>query len=95
MSLAVRADVLSRMLNLRGVMEALYRRALASAAWRRVAGVVKVRPYALFWQEETQRALCAPGGAGRARDRETFEAEGGAYLDPLSMGPTHGPASPV
>ena len=30
---------------------------------------------ALYWQERTQRALCAPGGAGRAADCAAFEAD--------------------
>ena len=33
------------------------------------------RAVALYWQERTQRALCAPGGAGRAADRDAFESE--------------------
>ena len=36
---------------------------------------VKHRALALYWQEQTQRALCAPGGAGRAADRDAFESE--------------------
>ena len=54
------------------------------AARRRVARLLvltilrsaaKQRAIALYWQEQTQRALCAPGGAGRAADRGTFESE--------------------
>lgn len=33
------------------------------------------RAVALYWMEQTQRALCAPGGAGRAADRVAFESE--------------------
>lgn len=40
--------------------------------------VLKVRPYALHWLETYQRAVCAPGGRGRKRDLEAFEAEFGA-----------------
>ena len=36
---------------------------------------VKRRAVALYWQERTQRALCAPGGAGRAADTVAFESE--------------------
>ena len=36
---------------------------------------VKQRAIALYWQESTQRALCAPGGAGRAADAVAFESE--------------------
>lgn len=31
---------------------------------------------ALYWQEKTQQRLCAPGGAGRKRDFEAFQADG-------------------
>lgn len=57
---------------------------LALAARRRLARVVvgrllriavKHRMIALYWQEQTQRALCAPGGAGRAADAVAFESE--------------------
>ena len=56
----------------------------ALAARRRLARVVvgrllrmavKHRALALYWQEQTQRALCAPGGAGRAADTVAFESE--------------------
>ena len=36
---------------------------------------VAQRAIALYWQEQTQRALCAPDGAGRAADRGAFESE--------------------
>ena len=36
---------------------------------------VKRRAVALYWQERTQRALCAPGGAGRAADKGAFASE--------------------
>lgn len=29
--------------------------------------------HTLHWQEEVQRALCAPGGKGRKADRDAFE----------------------
>ena len=54
------------------------------AARRRLARVVvlrilrmavKRRAVALYWQERTQRALCAPGGAGRAADKGAFASE--------------------
>lgn len=57
---------------------------LLLAARRRLARVVvgrllrvaiKQRAIALYWQEQTQRALCAPGGAGRAADAVAFESE--------------------
>ena len=37
--------------------------------------VATQRAVALYWQERTQRALCAPGGAGRAADKGAFESE--------------------
>lgn len=39
--------------------------------WR---ALVRVRSIALFWQEETQKRLCAPGGVGRKRDLAAFQA---------------------
>jgi len=36
---------------------------------------VMTRAIALYWQEQTQRALCAPGGAGRAADTVAFASE--------------------
>ena len=47
----------------RVILGCLLRRAVARCA------------IALYWQEQTQRALCAPGGAGRAADRGAFESE--------------------
>ena len=44
--------------------------------WRTtVANWIKMRAAALYWQEATQRGLCAPGGAGRAADEAEFAAE--------------------
>ena len=44
--------------------------------WRTtVASWIKMRAAALYWQEATQRRLCAPGGAGRAADEAEFAAE--------------------
>lgn len=34
-----------------------------------------MRTVALYWQERTQRALCAPEGAGRAADVGAFESD--------------------
>lgn len=54
------------------------------AARRRLARVVlgrllrravARRAIALYWQEQTQRALCAPDGAGRAADTAAFASE--------------------
>ena len=50
-------------------------RELARAHWRMVRGSVLKRAVALYWQERTQRALYAPGGAGRKADRAAFESE--------------------
>ena len=44
--------------------------------WRTtVASWMKKRAVVLYWQEATQRRLCAPGGAGRAADEAEFAAE--------------------
>jgi hypothetical protein len=51
------------------------RRELARAALGYVLrAAVQCRAIALYWQERTQRALCAPGGAGRAADAAAFES---------------------
>ena len=50
-------------------------RELARAHWRIVRGPILKRAVALYWQEQTQRALYAPGGAGRKVDRAAFESE--------------------
>ena len=46
---------------------------IAHSAWPAVWDAVRVRPYALHWQEVTQQRLCAPGGDGRAADQVAFE----------------------
>ena len=52
------------------------RRRLGRAILRRhLRRAVMMRAIALYWQEQTQRALCAPGGAGRAADTVAFESE--------------------
>lgn len=45
--------------------------------WPKFREAVRVRPYALRWQERVQMRVCAPGGAGRKRDRAAFEADFG------------------
>ena len=52
----------------------LRRRAWRILAYQLRKYVIK-RAIALYWLERTQRALCAPGGAGRAADRDAFESE--------------------
>ena len=47
----------------RVILGCLLRRAVARCA------------IALYWQEQTQRALCAPGGPGRAADAAAFASE--------------------
>ena len=47
-------------------------RRLLLPRWR---WMVKVRPYALHWLEEHEKAQCAPDGAGKKRDRDAFEAD--------------------
>ena len=44
--------------------------------WRAVVRwMIRVRPYAWHWLEEHEKVNCAPGGKGRKRDRELFEAD--------------------
>ena len=45
---------------------------LSKYNWARARLLVKMRALALYWQEETQKRLCAPGGDGRAQDLEAF-----------------------
>ena len=45
---------------------------LAPFNWKRLRLLVKMRSTALYWQEETQKRLCAPGGAGRAEDLAAY-----------------------
>jgi len=46
-------------------------RSILGRCLRRTA---RLRALALYWQEATQRALCAPDGAGRAADKVAFES---------------------
>lgn len=41
--------------------------------WGVVRAFVKARAIALYWQENTQRRLCAPDGLGRMLDRLAYE----------------------
>ena len=43
--------------------------------WQVLRAYVVARTIVLHWQEATQIALCAPGGAGRAGDKRKFESE--------------------
>jgi hypothetical protein len=45
--------------------------------WRRVRLLVQMRALALYWQGETQKWLCAPGGEGRAEDLSAYRVEFG------------------
>jgi hypothetical protein len=45
-------------------------------AWRMLRWkAVVARGIAIYWQERTQRSLCAPGGAGRVADEAAFQNE--------------------
>ena len=71
----LRAEVRAETL---GFIYALDRRANIRKArrhWMVLKGAVDARRVALYWQEQTQRGLCAPGGAGRAADAAAFRAE--------------------
>lgn len=57
---------------------------LACIHWRLVRGPILKRAVVLYWQEQTQRALAAPGGAGRKADRAAFESEFGDFESPTT-----------
>jgi len=54
---------------------ALYRKLARVVLGRSLRQAVAQRAIALYWQEATQRALCAPGGAGRTADEAAFASE--------------------
>lgn len=63
----------SRIRRLRRV-EAAY---AAKDHWRTLRVFVRrAIPVALYWQEVTQKRLCAPGGVGRKRDFDAYQADG-------------------
>ena len=43
--------------------------------WMVLRDAVATKRIALYWQEQTQQGLCAPGGAGRAADAAAFQDE--------------------
>ena len=45
--------------------------------YRKLRRHVRHRAVVLHWQERTQRALCAPGGRGRAADAAAYASECG------------------
>ena len=47
----------------------------ARRRWMVLKDAVDAKRVALYWQEQTQRGLCAPDGAGRAADAAAFQAE--------------------
>lgn len=47
----------------------------ARRRWMVLKDAVDAKRIALYWQEQTQRNLCAPGGAGRAADTAAFAEE--------------------
>jgi len=47
----------------------------ARGRWLLVKDLVDAKRIGLYWMEQTQRSLCAPGGAGRTADRDAFRAE--------------------
>ena len=45
--------------------------------WKKLRTFVRwTTPIALYWQEITQKRLCAPGGVGRKRDFDAYQADG-------------------
>ena len=68
-------DVRGHLINLWGhigVMRREEAKQLRKYNWRRARLLVKMVAIAFFWQEETQKRLCAPNGEGRAQDLEAF-----------------------
>ena len=62
----------------REIIDGLERRGKVRKArrrWMSFKDAVDQRRIALYWQEQTQRALCAPTGAGRAADAAEFASE--------------------
>lgn len=62
----------------RALIDGLERRAKIRKArrhWMVFKDAIDERRIALYWQEQTQRKLCAPNGAGRAADAAAFEEE--------------------
>ena len=62
----------------RDFINALDRRANIRKArrhWMVLKDAVDAKRIALYWQEQTQCRLCAPGGAGRAADAAAFQDE--------------------
>ena len=47
----------------------------ARRRWMVLKNAIDAKRIALYWQEQTQQRLCAPGGAGRAADAAAFVAE--------------------
>ena len=60
------------------------RPSVAQMFWRLVRRYVRRRAILLYWQEQTQRALFAPGGAGRKAERAAFELEFGDFESPTT-----------
>ncbi len=58
-----------------GVLRRAEAQQLRKYNWARARLLVQMRATALYWQEETQKRLCAPGGKGRAEDREEYERD--------------------
>jgi len=49
----------------------------AARHWRKLRRFARLmRPIALYWQGQTQKRICAPGGKGRKRDFDAYQADG-------------------
>ena len=48
---------------------------LASTRWEKVRAAVRVRKYAIAWQEHVAELVCAPNGSGRRADLAAFVAD--------------------
>ena len=52
--------------------------ARASTRWEKVRAAVRVRKYAIAWQEHVAELVCAPNGSGRRADLAAYVADFGA-----------------
>jgi len=52
-----------------------YKKLLVKYRWLQVRYFIKLRTYALKWQEYVQERLCAPDGVGRKVDLVAFETD--------------------
>ena len=71
----LRAEIRAEMSDLINGLERRAKIRKARRRWMVVKDAVDERRVVLYWQEQTQRKLCAPDGAGRAADAALFASE--------------------